>query len=145
MKDLDQGEATGSQSAEIVTPAPIAERLRSTAAEMIDFHGETMKEWDKIRALCAKRDGSDLPRLMFEGLLESFSELMVEAADEIARLRTPLEDLASYELIAVGFNGAFTKSDLKDCLWIAGFAGRQPEFRHFEAARAALTAADGEA
>lgn len=64
----------------------IAARLRKEAAEATDWHGETMKQWDKIRSLCAERDGSDLPRLMFEGLIESLAELMVEGAKEIERL-----------------------------------------------------------
>jgi hypothetical protein len=66
-------------------------------------------------------------------------EMMLEAADLIERLRGPLQDLASYEMVAVGFSGALKPSDIKDCLWVAGFAGRQPEFRHFEAARDAVS------
>jgi hypothetical protein len=64
----------------------IADRLRKEAAEATDWHGETMKQWDKIRSLCAERDGSDLPRLMFEGLIESLADAMLGAASEIDRL-----------------------------------------------------------
>lgn len=65
----------------------IVKRLRSEAADVIDWHGQTMKRWDEIRAACLKYRGSDLPRLMFESLVESLAELMVEGADEIDRLR----------------------------------------------------------
>jgi hypothetical protein len=58
-------------------------RLRKQAADVIDWHGQTMKEWDKIRATVEAHKGSDLPRLMFEGLVESLAELMSEGADEI--------------------------------------------------------------
>ncbi len=68
----------------------ISERLRSEAFAAVDWDGETMKQWDKIRALCAERDGSDLPRLMFECLIETLAELMVEGADEIDALRLRL-------------------------------------------------------
>lgn len=68
----------------------IVERLRAEAAEVVDWNGETMKTWDKIRSLCAERDGSDLPRLMFEGIAERLAENMTEAADEIASLRAQI-------------------------------------------------------
>ena len=75
---------------EIMTELPqtppkseLISRLRSTAADMDDFDGKTMKVWDEIRAKCLTHRGSDLPRLMFEALLEGFSELMVEAADAL--------------------------------------------------------------
>lgn len=69
------------------TEADIVERMTIQAADGVDFHGETMKQWDNIRELCAKRDGSDLPRLMFEGLIESFADLLTEGAAEITKLR----------------------------------------------------------
>jgi hypothetical protein len=53
-------------------------------------------------------------------------------------MRAALEPFAKYEMIAVGFNGCFSKEDLKDCTWVAGFKGPQPEFRHFQNARDAL-------
>jgi hypothetical protein len=65
----------------------IVERLRSEAADVIDRNGKTMKQWDEIRHRCETLKGSDLPRLMFESLVESLAELMVEGADEIDRLR----------------------------------------------------------
>lgn len=53
-------------------------------------------------------------------------------------VREALEPLATYKMVAVGFNGALSRNDLKDCTWVAGFTGPQPEFRHFDNARAAL-------
>jgi hypothetical protein len=64
----------------------LKERLRIEAAAAIDWNGETMKQCDKIRQLCAKRDGSDLPRLMFEQLIEGLAECMTEAAARIEAL-----------------------------------------------------------
>lgn len=46
-----------------------------------------MKRWDDIRHKCETLRGSDLPRLMFESLIENLAELMVEGASEIDRLR----------------------------------------------------------
>lgn len=71
----------------------ILERLRAEAADVIDWDGRTMKRWDEIRGKCETHKGSDLPRLMFEGLVESLAELMTEAADEIERLRAPVGDV----------------------------------------------------
>jgi hypothetical protein len=63
-----------------------------------------------------------------------------ESADpaQAVGMREALEPLAKYEMIAVGFNGCFSKEDLKECTWVAGFKGPQPEFRHFQNARDAL-------
>lgn len=73
----------------------IVERLRSEAADVTNFHGATMRRWDEIRATVEKHKGSDLPRLMFESLVESLAELMVEGADEIDRLRAGLESIVN--------------------------------------------------
>lgn len=64
----------------------LAARIRTAAADATDWHGETMKQWDKIRRTVETHKGSDLPRLMFEALVESLAELMTEGADEIERL-----------------------------------------------------------
>jgi hypothetical protein len=69
------------------TPTDILERLRKQANDVADWHGQTMKEWDKIRATVEAYKGSDLPRLMFEGLVESLAELMHEGANEIEKQR----------------------------------------------------------
>ena len=61
----------------------LAQRLRDKANDLYSWHGDTMKLWDEIRSLCAKRDGSDLPRLMFEQIIEDHADLMVEAADAL--------------------------------------------------------------
>jgi hypothetical protein len=66
---------------------PIEVKLRTTAADINDWNGRTMKTWDEIRNQCLKYKGSDLPRLNFESLVEGFAELMTAAADEIERLR----------------------------------------------------------
>jgi len=71
----------------------IVERLRLEAADAADWNGGTMKQWDKIRALCAERDGSDLPRLMFESLIDSLVDLMIEGADEIERCHADIKSL----------------------------------------------------
>lgn len=74
------------------------------AADAIDFNGDTMREWDKIRALCAKRDGSDLPRLMFEGLIDGFADLLNEQSAEIESLRLQLASARrALEFIADGY------------------------------------------
>ena len=75
----------------------IVKRLREQAFDATNWHGETMKQWDKIRALCAERDGSDLPRLMFEGLVESLAALMIEGADEIDKFRVAAEDVCGWD------------------------------------------------
>ena len=64
----------------------------------------------------------------------------VSGVAQAASMREALEPFAKYEMIAVGFNGCFSKEDLKDCTWVAGFKGPQPEFRHFDNARKALAA-----
>lgn len=61
----------------------LAQRLREKANDLYSFHGETMKRWDEIRLQCAKRDGGDLPRLMFEQIIEDHADLMIEAADAL--------------------------------------------------------------
>jgi hypothetical protein len=65
----------------------IVERLRAEAFDAVNWDGETMKQWDKIRKQAETLPGSDLPRLMFQGLIESLAELMVESACEIECLR----------------------------------------------------------
>ena len=65
----------------------IVERLRSQSADATDWNGKVMKDWDNIRRIVETHKGSDLPRLMFESLIESFAELMDAASDEIERLR----------------------------------------------------------
>ena len=77
--------------------ADIAKKLRAEALDAMNWHGETMKQWDKIRAECAKRDGSDLPRLMFESLIESLAELMLDGANEIDKLRSAAEDVCGWD------------------------------------------------
>lgn len=63
--------------------ADLADRLRSTANDMIDPKGKVMDRWDAIRGTVETHKGSDLPRLMFESLMEDFAELMKEAAETI--------------------------------------------------------------
>lgn len=91
----------------------IAKKLRAEAAEATNWHGETMKQWDKIRALCAERDGSDLPRLMFEGLIDSLAELMVDGAVEIERLRDGAEAVCGWDWSAAD-NCIEALSDIED-------------------------------
>lgn len=70
----------------MTTHAELAQRLRSQANDMLDPKGKTMDHWDEIRAkLLSKHSSarSDLPRLMFESLLEDWAELMVEAAESL--------------------------------------------------------------
>jgi len=90
-------------------------RLRSTAADMIDFDGRTMKEWDHIRAKCEKHKGSDLPRLMFEALIESFSELMTEAADVLDRmLAANTQTLSGFEVRCPHCESWFEPEDFEE-------------------------------
>jgi len=68
----------------------LVERLRAKVSDANNFDGNLLKEWDAIRATCLNHRGSDLPRLMFEGQIENFTELMTEGADEIERLTNQL-------------------------------------------------------
>lgn len=65
---------------------------------------------------------------------------LAAASDREARLEAALRPFAEYQLSIVGFAGAICRTDLKDCDWVAGFSGpTQPEFKHFSAARSALS------
>lgn len=61
----------------------IAQRLRNKANDLYDTNGEAMKLWDKIRREVETKRGSDLPRMMFEGLLEDVAELLQAGADAL--------------------------------------------------------------
>jgi deoxyribodipyrimidine photolyase-like uncharacterized protein len=76
----------------------IVERLRAEAFDAVNWDGETMKQWDKIRKQAETLPGSDLPRLMFQGLIESLAELMVESACEIECLRNAAQLVRSQPL-----------------------------------------------
>jgi hypothetical protein len=58
-----------------------------------------MKQWDKIRKQAETLPGSDLPRLMFQGLIESLAELMVESACEIECLRNVAQSVTHPSLV----------------------------------------------
>lgn len=62
----------------------LEQRLRAMASDFYDVNGPTMKKWDEIRAICAKRDGGDLPRLMFEQIIEDAADLLIEASEALA-------------------------------------------------------------
>ena len=68
----------------------IVERLRATAADAIAWEGETMKRWDNIRAMLMHGDKGDLPRLIFESIMDGHAEEMQEAATTIETLRAQL-------------------------------------------------------
>jgi hypothetical protein len=59
----------------------LEQRLRSKANDLYSTTGETMKLWDDIRHKVETLPGSDLPRLMFESIIEDLADLLVEAAD----------------------------------------------------------------
>lgn len=61
----------------------LAARLRAKANDLYSSEGETMKRWDQIRRQVETLKGSDLPRLNFEGLLEDFADLFLEAAEAL--------------------------------------------------------------
>lgn len=63
--------------------ADLAQRLRDKANDLYSTEGETMKRWDLIREQVETLKGSDLPRLNFEGLIEEFADLFVEAAEAL--------------------------------------------------------------
>jgi hypothetical protein len=71
----------------------LVRRLRKQASDAIDWDGETLKRWDEIRGMIETRKGSDLPRLMFEGLIENLTELIIEAAARIEALETALREI----------------------------------------------------
>lgn len=68
----------------------IVERLRKTAADAIAWEGETMKRWDNIRAMLMDGNTGDLPRLIFESIMDGHAEEMQEAATTIEALRAQL-------------------------------------------------------
>ncbi|TXG96553.1 MAG: hypothetical protein E6R08_09110 [Nevskiaceae bacterium] len=61
----------------------IAQKLRDKANDLYSVNGETMKKWDDIRKLVETRKGSDMPRMMFEDIIEELADLLVEAAEAI--------------------------------------------------------------
>lgn len=61
----------------------LAQRLRDTANDLLNPRGKTMDRWDEIRYQVETHKGSDLPRMNFEGMLEDFAGLMMEAAEAI--------------------------------------------------------------
>lgn len=69
----------------------LAQRMRLKAADLYDWHGETMKLWDQIRHAVETQKGSDLPRLMFEQLMEDLAELLQAGADALDEA-TPAPD-----------------------------------------------------
>ena len=61
----------------------LAQRLRDQANDLYSTDGETMKRWDQIRHQVETLHGSDLPRMNFEGLIENFADLFMEAAEAL--------------------------------------------------------------
>ncbi len=61
----------------------LAQRMRLKAADLYSTDGETMKLWDRIRREVETKKGSDLPRLMFEQLMEDLAELLQAGADAL--------------------------------------------------------------
>jgi hypothetical protein len=61
----------------------LAQRLREKANDLYKWDGETMKLWDRIRHEVETSKGSDLPRLMFEQLMEDLAELLQAGADAL--------------------------------------------------------------
>jgi hypothetical protein len=63
--------------------------LRILAEDMQAWHGHALTEWDKIRHLVETHKGSDLPRLAFESLMETYAEAIIAVADAIAASGSP--------------------------------------------------------
>lgn len=70
----------------------VSEELRAMAADLVNQHGRAMEAWDRIRRQVETIKGSDLPRMSFESLLESFADLMNSGADEIVRITMQLPE-----------------------------------------------------
>ena len=66
----------------------LVKELQALADDMVDPKGKTMDQWDNIRNLVETHEGSDLPRLVFEDLMESISEKIREAAEMLAVTET---------------------------------------------------------
>src|SRR5690348_1243909 len=77
------GRSSRAQRGDGAPMTDLAQRLRDKANDLYNTRGETMKRWDEIRQQCAKNDGSDLPRLMFEQIIDDHADLMIEAADAV--------------------------------------------------------------
>lgn len=74
----------------IDTSTDIAERLRAMSADAKDWNGTVLKAWDRIRQTVESHKGGDLPRLMFESLIEDFTDLCDAASDVIEAQRSSL-------------------------------------------------------
>lgn len=61
----------------------LEQRLRAKANDLYSNDGETMKQWDKIRHAVETCKGSDMPRVMFEQIIEELADLLIEAADTL--------------------------------------------------------------
>lgn len=63
----------------------LSQKLRNKANDLYRVDGETMKKWDEIRKMVETMKGSDMPRMMFEDIIEELADLMIDAANAIER------------------------------------------------------------
>jgi hypothetical protein len=61
----------------------LEQRLRDKANDFYKWDGETMKQWDRIRHAIETKKGSDVPRMMFEEIIEEAADLFIEAAEAL--------------------------------------------------------------
>lgn len=129
--------------------------LQALAADMVDTDGETMKHWDQIRGQVERLKGSDLPRLNFEGLMETLSDKIREAAELLGITETGYQQICLKNDALQALVGKMTdamlaseqgKGRLREALqrlldWNEGIAaGRGNHYprEHADVARAAL-------
>lgn len=129
--------------------------LQALAADMVNHQGETMKQWDQIRDQVQRLPGSDLPRLNFEGLMETLSDKIKEAAELLDITETGYQQICLKNDALQALVGKMTdamlasgkeQGRLRDALqrlldWNEGIAaGRGNHYprEHADVARAAL-------
>ena len=92
----------------------IVERLRATVKDADDWNGSVMQRWDQIRGQVTSLPGSDLPRMNFEDLIENFTEILTEAANEIERLRGIINTLDNNLQVQISHVNRLRAASLQD-------------------------------
>jgi hypothetical protein len=64
----------------------LEQRLRAKANDFYKRDGDTMKQWDQIRHAVETQKGSELPRMMFEQIIEEAADLLNEAAEALNKV-----------------------------------------------------------
>jgi len=70
--------------------AELETELRLLAADLVNPKGKAMDRWDQIRHQVETHEGSDLPRMNFEGLMDDLADKFIEAANALRQARIDL-------------------------------------------------------